>query len=62
MLAEATFCPDGAWLRQMGRNLLMACDDLGVTPHLVLHDRDPLLVHDLDVTLQAAGLEVIRTP
>jgi putative transposase len=62
VLAEATFCPDGAWLRQMGRNLLMACDDLGVTPQLVLHDRDPLLVHDLDVTLPAAGVEVTRTP
>jgi len=62
VLAEATFSPHGAWMRQMGRNLLMACEDLGVAPQVVVHDRDGLLVHDLDVTLQGAGLDIIKTP
>jgi len=46
----------------MGRNLLMTCEDLGVAPRLVIHDRDELLVHDLDVTLQGAGLRIVKTP
>jgi putative transposase len=62
VLAEATFSPHGPWMRQMGRNLLMACEDLGVAPRLVIHDRDELLVHDLDVTLQGAGLRIVKTP
>jgi putative transposase len=62
VLAEATFSPHGAWMPQMGRNLLMACEDLGVSPQVVVHDRDQLLVHDLDVTLQGAGLEIVKTP
>jgi len=62
VLAEATFSPDGPWMRQMGRNLLMACDDLGVTPRMVLHDRDGVLVYDLDTTLRGAGLQVLKTP
>jgi len=62
ILAEATFSPHGAWMRQMGRNLLMACEDLGVLPQVVVHDRDGLLVHDLDVTLHAAGVEIVKTP
>jgi putative transposase len=62
VLAEATFSPHGQWMRQMGRNLLMECDDLGLRPHIVVHDRDELLVHDLDVTLGTAGLEIVRTP
>jgi len=62
VLAEATFSPHGPWMRQMGRNLLMASEELGVAPRVVVHDRDGLLVHDLDVTLRAAGLEIVRTP
>jgi len=62
LLAEATFSPRGQWMRQMGRNLLMVCDDLGLTPQIVVHDRDGLLVHDLDVTLGTAGVEIVKTP
>jgi putative transposase len=62
VLAEATFSPNSQWMRQMGRNLLMECDDLGITPRIVVHDRDKLLVHDLDVTLVSAGLEIVKTP
>jgi putative transposase len=62
VLVEATFSPHGDWMRQMGSNLLMACEDLGITPEVMIHDRDGILVHDLDKTLRAAGVQVVRTP
>jgi putative transposase len=62
VLAEATFCPDSRWMGQMARNLLMTCDDLGVAPRFVLHDRDALLIHDFDRTLTGVGVQVVKTP
>jgi putative transposase len=62
VLAEATFSPNSLWMRQMGRNLLMSCEDLEIAPRFILHDRDKLLVHDLDITLGTAGLEIVLTP
>ena len=44
------------------RRSLMECEDLGLDPQIVVHDRDKLLVHDLDVTLGTAGLEIVLTP
>lgn len=35
---------------------------MGVAPRVVVHDRDGLQVHDLDVTLGAAGLGIAKTP
>jgi len=62
LLAEATFSSDGQWMGQMGRNLLMVCEEESITPRFVLHDRDVLLTHDFDGTLQGAALEVVKTP
>jgi putative transposase len=62
VLAEATFCPHSEWMGQMARNLLMACDDLGVLPQYVVHDRDALLVHDFDRVLGGARVGVVKTP
>jgi putative transposase len=62
LLAEATFSPDGQWMGQMGRNLLMVSEEESITPRFVLHDRDVLLTHDFDGTLQGAALEVVKTP
>jgi len=62
VLAEPTFSPHGRWMCQMGRNLLMECDDLGLRPRTVVPNRDALLVHDLDVTLGRAGLQIVKTP
>ena len=49
-------------MSQMARNALMECDDLGITPRLVLHDRDALFIHDFDRTLKSAGVDVVKTP
>jgi putative transposase len=62
VVAEATFAPDSRWMGQMARNLLMACEDLEVTPRFVLHDRDVLLTRDFDAVLTGAGVEVVKTP
>ena len=62
VLAEATFCPHGRWMSQMARNALMECDDLGITPRFVLHDRDALFIHDFDRTMSASGVNVLKTP
>jgi putative transposase len=62
VLAEATFSPHGQWMGQMARNLLMACEDLDITPRFVLHDRDKLLAWDFDAVLIGAEVRVVKTP
>jgi len=62
VLAEATFSPNGLWMGQMARNLLMSSEDLGVAPRFVLHDRDKLLAWDFDTVLAAAEAKVVKTP
>jgi putative transposase len=49
-------------MSQMVRNLSMVCEEEGIRPRFVLHDRDELLTHDFDATLQGAALEVVKTP
>ena len=62
VLAEATFCPNSRWMGQMGRNLLMNCEDLEIAPRFVLHDRDKLLAWDFDTVLTTAHSKVVKTP
>jgi len=62
LLAEATFSPNGLWMGQMARNLLMACEDLEIAPRYVLHDRDKLLAWDFDAVLTTAHAKVVKTP
>lgn len=46
----------------MVRNTLMACEDLGIEPRFILHDRDGLFIHSFDETLRVTGVEVVKTP
>jgi len=62
LLAEATFSPHGQWMGQMARNLLMSCENLGITPRFVLHDRDKLLAWDFDAVLTTAQAMIVKTP
>lgn len=62
LLAEATFCPHSRWMSQMVRNLLMECEEAGVQPRSMLHDRDSIFIHSFDDTLKGGGMDVVRTP
>jgi putative transposase len=62
VLAQATFCPHSQWMGQMARNLMMYCEDVGIVPQYVVHDRDALLVHDFDQVLAGARVGVVKTP
>jgi len=62
VLAEATFSPHGRRMGQMARNLLMSCEDLGIAPRYVVHDRDKLLIWDFDGVLSRAEVELVKTP
>jgi transposase InsO family protein len=62
VLAEATYSPHAGWMAQQARNTLMVCDDLGIRPRFVLHDRDKSLCADLDAVLRSAGVKPLKTP
>ena len=49
-------------LGQIARNLLMACEDVAISPGFVVHDRDKLLIWDFDAVLTRAQTKVVKTP
>ncbi|HUT60620.1 MAG TPA: hypothetical protein VNA25_22470, partial [Phycisphaerae bacterium] len=57
LLAEATFSPHAGWMAQQVRNVLWECEDLGIQPRFLLHDRDKSLCADFDAVLRSAGVE-----
>ncbi len=54
--------PDGAWMLQQARNLLMDLDDRGQQPRFLIHDRDAKFSRAFDAVLRGMGMKVIRTP
>jgi len=62
LLAEATFSPHGGWRAQQVRNVLWECDDLGIRPRFLLHDRDKCFGGDFEGVIQSAGVESLATP
>src|SRR5665647_3799750 len=54
--------PDGAWMLQQARNLLMNLDDRGQRPRFLLHDRDTKFSRAFDAIFGGEGMRVIRTP
>jgi putative transposase len=54
--------PDGGWMLQQARNLLMNLDDRGQRPRLLIHDRDSKFSRAVDGLFRTAGMRVIRTP
>jgi hypothetical protein len=57
-----TSSPDGAWMLQQARNLLMHLDDRGQRPRLLIHDRDTKFSRAFDALFHGEGMRVIRTP
>jgi hypothetical protein len=54
--------PDGAWMVQQARNLLMDLDDRGQRPRFLIHDRDAKFSGAFDAIFHGEVIRVIRTP
>jgi putative transposase len=54
--------PDSAWMLRQARNLLMALEDRGRQPRLLIHDRDAKFSRAFDSIFRGAEMKVIRTP
>ncbi len=54
--------PDGAWMLQQARNLLMSLDERDRRPRFLIHDRDTKFSRAFDALLDSEGIRVIRTP
>ena len=61
-LAGVTANPDGRWVTQQARNLLMQLDDEGVQPRFLIRDRDNKFTRDFDEVFRSAGIRVIKAP
>jgi transposase len=61
-LAGVTANPDGAWVAQQARNLLLALDERGRRVRFLLRDRDAKFCRAFDDVFGSQGVEVLRTP
>jgi putative transposase len=61
-LAGITANPDGAWVTQQARNLLMRLDDEGVRARFLIRDRDSKFTRDFDEVFRSEGIRVIKAP
>ncbi|MEJ7568495.1 MAG: helix-turn-helix domain-containing protein [Gaiellaceae bacterium] len=61
-IAGITTNPDGPWVTQQARNLLMQLDDEGVRPRFLIRDRDSKFTRDFDEVFGSEGIRVIKAP
>jgi putative transposase len=62
-LAGITTNPDGVWVTQQARNLLMQLDDdEDLRPRFLIRDRDSKFTRDFDEVFRAEGIRVIKAP
>ncbi len=54
--------PDGAWVTQQARNLVMQLGEQERRFELLIHDRDTKFSRSFDEVFRSEGIEVIRTP
>jgi len=54
--------PDGAWMLQQARNLLMNLDERDQRLRFLIHDRDAKFSHAFDAIFHGERVTVIRTP
>src|SRR5947207_400245 len=60
--AGITANPDGAWVTQQARNLLMRLDDEGVRARFLIRDRDSKFTRDFDEVFRSQGIRLIKAP
>jgi len=59
----ATYHPDGDWVLQQGRNLLMWLEEMGLEATHLIHDRDNKFTTAFDALFKnSAGIDVVKTP
>jgi putative transposase len=62
-LAGITTNPDGRWVTQQARNLLMELDDDGpARPRFLVRDRDSKFTREFDEVFRSEGIRVIKAP
>jgi putative transposase len=61
-LAGITTNPDGRWVTQQARNLLMQLEDDGVHPRFLVRDRDSKFAREFDEVFRSEGIRVIKAP
>jgi transposase InsO family protein len=61
-LAGVTANPDGQWVTQQARNLLLVLGEQGRRARFVLHDRDAKFSRSFDDVFRSDGAEVLLTP
>ena len=61
-LAGITTNPDGRWVTQQARNLLMELGDKGIRPRFLVRDRDSKFTRDFDQVFRSEGVRVIKAP
>ena len=61
-LAWITQYPDGLWVAQQARNLLMTLDDEDVRLRFLIRDRDSKFTREFDDVFRSEGIRVIKAP
>jgi putative transposase len=61
-LAGITTNPDGCWVAQQARNLVMHLDDDGIRPQFLIRDRDSKFSREFDEVFRSEGIRVIKAP
>ncbi|MEM1213633.1 MAG: integrase core domain-containing protein [Planctomycetota bacterium] len=61
-VSPATCHPNGEWVLQQVRNLLMWLDEQGLKATHLIHDRDTKFTAAFDQLLHAAGIRVVKSP
>jgi hypothetical protein len=61
-LAGVTANPDGGWVAQQARNLMLVLGDQGRQVRFLLRDRDAKFIRSFDDVFGSEGAAVLRTP
>jgi transposase len=61
-IAGITANPDGAWVTQQARNLIMRLDDERVPVRFLIRDRDSKFAASFDEVFRSEGIRVIKAP
>jgi putative transposase len=61
-LTGVTANPDGRWVTQQARNLLLVLGERGRQVRFLVHDRDAKFCRGFDEVFRSDGGEVLRTP